>query len=153
MGSAGDPGRQQPCVRPAQPEQPAAQRRVPGADLQDHRLAHPFHLHGHDFWILAAETGIFDGNTSSFKTANPPRRDTTTLPGNGYLAIAFMLDNPGAWLAHCHIAWHASQGLSLEFVESQSQISVSETDRRVFDETCASWEAWTPVWEQDDSGI
>jgi FtsP/CotA-like multicopper oxidase with cupredoxin domain len=111
------------------------------------------HLHGHDFWILGQGLGQFDGNTAAFNMTNPSRRDVTTLPGNGYLAIAFLLDNPGVWLVHCHIAWHASQGLALEFVESQSQIRVDERDRAVFDDTCASWKAWTPVWPQDDSGI
>ena len=79
---------------------------------------------------------MFDGTTSSFNTANPPRRDVATLPGNGYLAIAFRLDNPGAWLVHCHIAWHASQGLSLEFVESQSDIAVTLTDTDIFMDQC-----------------
>lgn len=111
------------------------------------------HLHGHDFWILAQEAGVFNGSTSHFNTANPSRRDTATLPGGGYLAIAFQLDNPGAWLCHCHIAWHASQGLSLEFVESQPRIAADPADRAVFDDTCASWRAWTPIWPQDDSGI
>jgi FtsP/CotA-like multicopper oxidase with cupredoxin domain len=111
------------------------------------------HLHGHDFWILGQGTGLFNGDTTAFNTTNPSRRDVATLPGNGYLAIAFLLDNPGAWLVHCHIAWHASQGLALEFVESQSQIRVDERDRAVFDDVCASWKAWTPVWPQDDSGI
>lgn len=76
-----------------------------------------------------------------------------TLPGNGYLAIAFRLDNPGAWLVHCHIAWHASQGLSLEFVESRAQMAVDEESLGVFEETCADWKAWRPIWPQEDSGI
>jgi drug/metabolite transporter superfamily protein YnfA len=25
------------------------------------------------------------------------------LPGGGYLVLAFVTDNPGAWLMHCHI--------------------------------------------------
>jgi hypothetical protein len=110
-------------------------------------------MHGHDFWVLAAETGIFDGNTTVFNTANPSRRDVATLPANGYLAIAFQLDNPGAWLVHCHIAWHASQGLSLEFVESQAQIEVDPVSRGIFDDTCTSWKAFKPLWPQEDSGI
>ncbi|KAK3984189.1 laccase-2 [Cladorrhinum sp. PSN332] len=124
-------------------------------DTSNIGISHPIHLHGHDFWVLAAETGMFNGSTSGFNTANPSRRDTATLPGNGYLAIAFLLDNPGAWLVHCHIAWHASQGLSLEFVESQDAIvgAVSEIDRQEFERVCESWNAWTPIWEQDDSGI
>lgn len=96
---------------------------------------------------------MFDGDTSKFKLDNPSRRDVATLPGNGYLAIAFKLDNPGAWLVHCHIAWHASQGLSLEFVESQSKIAADPVSRGVFDDTCAAWKAWTPIYRQDDSGI
>ncbi|KAK4149197.1 laccase-2 [Chaetomidium leptoderma] len=122
-------------------------------DLSNFGLAHPIHLHGHDFWVLAAEDGLFDGNVTKFQTKNPSRRDVATLPGNGYLAIAFRLDNPGAWLVHCHIAWHASQGLSLEFVESQSKIQTDDVSRGVFDDTCAAWKAWTPIWPQDDSGI
>lgn len=122
-------------------------------DESGFNLAHPIHLHGHDFWVLAQASGIFNGSTESFNTKNPPRRDVATLPGNGYLAIAFALDNPGAWLVHCHIAWHASQGLSLEFVEDVDKISVREADRKVFDDTCKSWSLHTPAWEQDDSGI
>ncbi|KAK3370939.1 multicopper oxidase-domain-containing protein [Lasiosphaeria ovina] len=124
-------------------------------DTSNIGLAHPIHLHGHDFWVLAQATGVFDGTTASFDTTNPPRRDVATLPGNGYLALAFLLDNPGAWLTHCHIAWHASQGLSLEFVESQSAIVVSPEDQAVVRATCSAWDAWEPtsMWEQDDSGI
>lgn len=35
---------------------------------------------------------MFNGDTSTFNTQNPSRRDVATLPGNGYLAIAFLLD-------------------------------------------------------------
>ncbi|KAK0702553.1 multicopper oxidase-domain-containing protein [Apiosordaria backusii] len=119
-------------------------------------IDHPIHLHGHDFWILAAEPQTtFTGDTSKFNTRNPSRRDVGVLPGNGYLAIAFELDNPGAWLVHCHIAWHASQGLSLEFVESQSRIEsgLAQQDKDEFERVCRSWKAWKQVWPQEDSGI
>ncbi|KAK5661815.1 hypothetical protein OQA88_9917 [Cercophora sp. LCS_1] len=122
-------------------------------DESGFNLAHPIHLHGHDFWVLAQASGVFNGSTESFNTKNPPRRDVATLPGNGYLAIAFALDNPGAWLVHCHIAWHASQGLSLEFVEDVDKIKVKEADKKVFEDTCKSWSLHTPAWPQDDSGI
>ncbi|KAK4653770.1 hypothetical protein QC762_509860 [Podospora pseudocomata] len=118
--------------------------------------AHPIHLHGHDFWVLAAvPQATFNGDTSGFNTANPSRRDVAVLPGRGYLAIAFELDNPGAWLVHCHIAWHASQGLSLEFVESQSKIRSGLLQRDIdeFERTCQRWTGWPPVHPQEDSGI
>jgi hypothetical protein len=44
------------------------------------------------------------------------------LPKDGYLAIAFKPDNPGAWVVHCHIAWHAGSGLALQVLERQDEI-------------------------------
>jgi FtsP/CotA-like multicopper oxidase with cupredoxin domain len=64
-------------------------------------ITHPIHLHGHDFYILAQGSGDFSDDMVNL--SNPPRRDTAMLPGQGYLAIAFKTDNPGAWLMHCHI--------------------------------------------------
>jgi len=122
-------------------------------------ISHPIHLHGHDFWIMAQTTGTYTAGVSTLNSVNPPRRDVATLPGNGYLAIAFQLDNPGAWLVHCHIAWHASQGLSLEFVETESQIaklSINSAQSTVLTDTCNAWSAYTATSEyfgQDDSGI
>ena len=70
------------------------------------------HLHGSDFVILAQSNTTWDEKTSPalFNYDNPPRRDTALLPAGGFLAMAFRPDNPGAWLLHCHIAWHASSG-------------------------------------------
>ena len=67
--------------------------------------AHPIHLHGHDFVILAQSTARYNVSTSinTFNFNNPPRRDVALLPSGGYLAIAFRPDNPGVWLLHCHI--------------------------------------------------
>jgi hypothetical protein len=118
-------------------------------------LYHPIHLHGHDFWVIAQDTGIFDLSTSTLNLVNPPRRDVASLPGNGYLAIAFKKDNPGSWLLHCHIAWHASQGLSMQFVESEADIAVSMANTAASEDLCAAWDTWsaTMPFEQDDSGI
>ncbi|CAG8224505.1 unnamed protein product [Penicillium salamii] len=118
-------------------------------------IAHPIHFHGHDFWILAQESHPWDGSSASFQTKNPVRRDTAVLPAHGYLALAFQLDNPGAWLVHCHIAWHASMGLALEFVESENSISTSMGGWKTLDSTCKSWSAWSrgAPYGQGDSGI
>lgn len=66
---------------------------------------HPIHLHGHDFYVLAQDTGTFNSSVS-LNLDNPPRRDTAMLPASGYLVLAWQTDNPGAWLMHCHIGWH-----------------------------------------------
>ena len=36
--------------------------------------------------------------------SNPVRRDTVTVAAVGLTSIRFRVDNPGAWLLHCHIA-------------------------------------------------
>lgn len=117
-------------------------------------INHPIHLHGHDFFILAQDTGIWD-DTVTLNTDNPPRRDVATLPANGYLVLAWQSDNPGSWLLHCHIAWHASQGLAMQFVERESEINATISNPSLLVDTCNSWNAFYPTeeWPQDDSGI
>lgn len=56
---------------------------------------HPLHLHGHDFYVLAQGNGLFDVNATPINTKNPPRRDTATSLGNGYLVLGIKMDNPG----------------------------------------------------------
>lgn len=121
-------------------------------------ITHPIHLHGHDFWVLAQEVSMFNGDTSTFNLVNPPRRDVASLPGNGYIAMAFELDNPGAWIVHCHIAWHASQGLALEFVEDQALYTISDAVQQQTTEQCDAWTNYMNTTTyldhpQDDSGI
>ena len=69
-------------------------------------------MHGHDFVVLAQSNNTYNESVDPqhFNFHNPPRRDVALLPSAGYLALAFRPDNPGIWLVHCHIAWHASSG-------------------------------------------
>lgn len=114
-------------------------------------VAHPIHLHGHDFSVLAQGSNPWDGSLS---TSNPARRDTAMLPGNGYLIIAFQTDNPGAWLMHCHIGWHTTEGFALQFVERQDEI-LDWVDEASLKENCDSWKHYDETYhiEQDDSGV
>ncbi|KAL3485117.1 multicopper oxidase-domain-containing protein [Aspergillus germanicus] len=117
---------------------------------------HPFHLHGHDFYLLAKGRGLYNRFTVRLNLRNPPRRDTATMPGGGYIVIAFPSDNPGSWLFHCHIAWHASQGLSLQFIERESEIpGVIDDGYDEFNRTCQAWNAYADIarYDQVDSGI
>ena len=89
--------------------------------------AHPFHLHGHVFWIMAtSQDQYFPWNTDLYSqlnstssndyTANPMRRDTLTIDAYGWALIRFRSDNPGLWAFHCHIAWHLEAGLLMQFM-------------------------------------
>ncbi|KAH8652632.1 putative extracellular dihydrogeodin oxidase/laccase [Tricladium varicosporioides] len=116
--------------------------------------AHPIHLHGHDFWVLAQGTGTFDETTASLTLTDAPRRDVAMLPASGYLVIAYYTDNPGAWLLHCHIAWHASEGFALQLLERESEMTALMNTGNI-NSTCANWDVYTAsdAIVQEDSGI
>jgi len=107
-------------------------------------LPHPIHLHGHDFWVLA--TGKGTGLNAPLNLENPMRRDTHSVDGNngqpgngGYMVIAFQADNPGAWLMHCHIPFHISGGLGVQFVERPAEIIGTLGDLSGFYDGCSTW--------------
>ncbi|RAH74886.1 extracellular dihydrogeodin oxidase/laccase [Aspergillus aculeatinus CBS 121060] len=106
---------------------------------------HPIHLHGHDFYILAQGLGTYDPSTVKLQTENPTRRDTLNLPAangkGGYVVIGFEADNPGAWLIHCHIGFHAAEGFAQQIIERQSEFE-EFLDRDVLEETCNAWNEW-----------
>ncbi|KAF3098746.1 hypothetical protein TWF706_006751 [Orbilia oligospora] len=111
------------------------------------RLDHPIHLHGHDFFVLAQVTNEqFDKNVPvTYDLDNPMRRDTTVLPGGGFLVIAFETRNPGAWLIHCHLAFHSSNGFALQFIERESEIleQLNGREARHYRRQCEKWrEDW-----------
>jgi len=86
------------------------------------------------------------------------RRDVTMLPAKGWIVLAFRTDNPGAWLMHCHIAWHISGGLGVDFLERPSDLKkgISAADAAALEANCAAWDAYYPSrdpYKQDDSGV
>ncbi|USP73626.1 hypothetical protein yc1106_00900 [Curvularia clavata] len=116
-------------------------------------VPHPIHLHGHDFFVLAQGSGSYSSDIT-LKLDNPPRRDTAMLPASGYLVLAFETDNPGAWLMHCHIGWHTSEGFALQFVEQYDSIA-NLTDSDQVRDGCSTWASFqeSADIEQDDSGV
>ncbi len=71
--------------------------------VNDTRWPHPIHLHGHVFRVLSR-----DGR------ATPHRewRDTVLLDPDERAEIAFVADNPGGWMFHCHILEHMATGMT-----------------------------------------
>jgi FtsP/CotA-like multicopper oxidase with cupredoxin domain len=116
-------------------------------------IPHPIHLHGHDFFILAQAEGTYSSDVT-LQTTNPPRRDVAMLPASGYLVIGFETDNPGAWLMHCHIGWHTSEGFALQIVERMDEIPAL-VDYDSFNATCANWNTYAEAFgiEEEDSGV
>ena len=62
---------------------------------------HPFHLHGHHFWLLGGGAGNYTEEAAAaagLNTVNPPLRDTATLGRGAFIVFRFVADNPGTWL-------------------------------------------------------
>ncbi|KAL1625475.1 hypothetical protein SLS56_007369 [Neofusicoccum ribis] len=134
---------------------------VPDADVwvyvvieAENAVPHPIHLHGHDFLVLGSGTGSYN-STDELTLTNPPRRDTATLPLSGWLVVAFQTDNPGAWLMHCHIGWHAVEGFAIQFIERYDEIKAL-IDYDTLENTCSAWDTWdsgSDIVQGEDSGI
>ncbi|KAJ4761775.1 Laccase [Rhynchospora pubera] len=80
--------------------------------------SHPLHLHGHDFFVVGQGFGNFNPykDPAQFNLIDPNERNTVSVPSGGWVAIRFVLDNPGVWLMHCHLDVHLSWGLAMAWV-------------------------------------
>ncbi|PON59218.1 L-ascorbate oxidase, partial [Parasponia andersonii] len=77
---------------------------------------HPWHLHGHDFWVLGYGEGKFSQKDEwKLNLRNPPLRNTVVIFPYGWTAIRFIADNRGVWAFHCHIEAHLHMGMGVIF--------------------------------------
>ncbi len=67
-----------------------------------HAMAHPIHLHGQRFLVLA-QGGVPNDNLVW--------KDTVLLPVGQTVDMFVELRNPGRWMLHCHIAEHLGAGM------------------------------------------
>jgi FtsP/CotA-like multicopper oxidase with cupredoxin domain len=65
--------------------------------------SHPMHLHGHHAVVLSR-----DGEAA---TGSPIWVDSLEVEPDETYEIAFLADNPGVWMDHCHNLPHAAEGL------------------------------------------
>jgi FtsP/CotA-like multicopper oxidase with cupredoxin domain len=85
---------------------------------------HPWHLHGHDFWVLGYGTGKFDINEDpkKYNLVNPIMKNTVPVNPYGWTALRFKADNLGVWLFHCHIESHFHMGMGVVFEEGIEKV-------------------------------
>lgn len=69
----------------------------------DTAFPHPMHLHGHSFRLLSRNGRPVPGR---------PWLDTVLVAAEDRVAVAFVADNPGDWLFHCHVLEHMQAGMS-----------------------------------------
>jgi FtsP/CotA-like multicopper oxidase with cupredoxin domain len=63
---------------------------------------HPMHLHGHSFQVISR---------NGKPNARREWRDTVLVPPRESIEIAFVADNPGDWMFHCHVTDHQETGM------------------------------------------
>ncbi|MBU2531839.1 MAG: multicopper oxidase family protein [Alphaproteobacteria bacterium] len=63
---------------------------------------HPIHLHGHSFRVLSR---------NGAPTRHKEWQDTVMMAPRETVEIAFVADNPGDWMFHCHILEHQAAGM------------------------------------------
>ncbi|MBB3539554.1 multicopper oxidase family protein [Rhizobium sp. BK399] len=63
---------------------------------------HPIHLHGMSFTVLSSST----------RKVEPLVSDTYLVQPDEKVQLAFVADNPGDWLLHCHIIEHQKTGMT-----------------------------------------
>lgn len=71
--------------------------------VNDSGEPHPMHLHGHHAVVLSR-----DGVRA---TGSPWWVDSLDVAAGESFEIAFVADNPGIWMDHCHNLPHATEGL------------------------------------------
>ncbi|MDR6552504.1 multicopper oxidase family protein [Paenibacillus qinlingensis] len=69
---------------------------------------HPMHLHGHHMIVLSRNGQLSSGSPWWVDTLN-------VGPGETY-EVAFIADNPGLWMDHCHNLQHATAGMTMHLM-------------------------------------
>jgi FtsP/CotA-like multicopper oxidase with cupredoxin domain len=70
--------------------------------VNDTAWHHPIHLHGHSFRVLTR---------NGMATRHREWLDTVMLDPRERAEIAFVADNPGDWMFHCHVLEHQAGGM------------------------------------------
>jgi len=84
------------------PPLPIAQgERVELVFVNQTRMPHPMHLHGHEFQVVEIDGKRFAGAV----------RDTVLVPPGRRVVVAFDANNPGLWALHCHLLYHLEAGM------------------------------------------
>jgi FtsP/CotA-like multicopper oxidase with cupredoxin domain len=70
--------------------------------VNDTAWHHPIHLHGHVFKVMSREDR---------RNLRGESGDTVLLNPRTRAEIAFVADNPGDWMLHCHVLEHQASGM------------------------------------------
>jgi FtsP/CotA-like multicopper oxidase with cupredoxin domain len=72
----------------------------------DTQWPHAMHFHGHHFQVIERDGAA---------TNNDAWKDTVLIEPQKTAKIAFVADNPGKWMIHCHMLEHQAAGMTTWF--------------------------------------
>jgi FtsP/CotA-like multicopper oxidase with cupredoxin domain len=78
----------------------------------DHPMHHPFHIHGAGRFLVLSRDGADEPNLVW--------KDTVLVRTGETVDILLDVNNPGIWMAHCHIAEHHESGMMFSFVVEEA---------------------------------
>ena len=67
--------------------------------INEPKMFHPMHLHGHTFQVMDNGKPL-------------ARKDTVLVPPLATVDTVFDSDNPGKWIDHCHNTYHLESGMA-----------------------------------------
>lgn len=76
---------------------------------------HAIHLHGHHFRVLGKGSLITQELAPMVDEETDAFRDTVLVERDETVEIAFVADNPGKWMLHCHMLEHQASGMGTWF--------------------------------------
>jgi FtsP/CotA-like multicopper oxidase with cupredoxin domain len=82
----------------------------------DHRMQHPFHIHGAGRFLVLDRGGVSEPNLVW--------KDTVLVRAGEVVNILFHVSSPGRWMAHCHTAEHIESGMMFSFEVLQPEPEV-----------------------------
>lgn len=68
--------------------------------VNESKMFHPMHLHGHTFQVMDNGRPL-------------ARKDTVLVPPLATVDTVFDTDNPGKWIDHCHNTYHLESGMAV----------------------------------------
>lgn len=80
--------------------------RITNLATSEHPMQHPIHFHGQRFLVEA-----IDGRP----VEDVAWKDVVLVPAGSSVDILVEMNNPGTWIAHCHIIEHAEAGMVTSF--------------------------------------
>jgi FtsP/CotA-like multicopper oxidase with cupredoxin domain len=83
----------------------------------DHPMQHPFHVHGQRFLVLS---------TNGVPNDNLVWKDTALIKTGDTVDVLIPMENPGKWMAHCHILEHLATGMVVLFDVEDSSLPKEE---------------------------